>query len=102
MISPSLESLRTFLHILAAAVWTGGQITLASLVPILRSSESEVLPKVARSFAKLAWPALGILVITGMWSIFDNDIPSNTSAYAVTLGIKLIVVAVATAATAIH
>ena len=36
MISPTLESLRLFLHVLAASVWVGGQLVLGALVPRLR------------------------------------------------------------------
>jgi putative copper export protein len=38
MISPTLDSLRIFLHLLAAAVWVGGQIVLGGLVPKLRKT----------------------------------------------------------------
>jgi len=32
------ETIRLFLHVLAATVWVGGQITLAALVPALRGA----------------------------------------------------------------
>ena len=33
-----LETLRLFLHVLAATIWVGGQLTLAALVPALRAA----------------------------------------------------------------
>jgi putative copper export protein len=36
MLSPTAESIRLFLHVLAASVWVGGQIVLGGLVPKLR------------------------------------------------------------------
>ncbi len=38
MLTVELETLRLFLHVLAATVWVGGQITLAALVPALRGA----------------------------------------------------------------
>jgi hypothetical protein len=32
----SWDTIRLFLHVLAATIWVGGQITLAALVPLLR------------------------------------------------------------------
>jgi hypothetical protein len=49
-----LETVRLFLHVLAATIWVGGQITLAALVPALRSVGAEV-PKV-RPTRSTAWP----------------------------------------------
>ena len=37
-----LETLRLFLHVLAATIWVGGQLTLAALVPALRAAGAEV------------------------------------------------------------
>ena len=35
MIQPTLNSLRSYLHVLAVSVWLGGQIVLAGVVPKL-------------------------------------------------------------------
>ena len=32
MLSPTVDTVRLFLHVLAASVWVGGQIVLAGLV----------------------------------------------------------------------
>jgi len=38
----SWETVRLFLHVLAATVWVGGQLTLAALVPALRRLGADV------------------------------------------------------------
>ncbi|MFM7411177.1 MAG: hypothetical protein ACKO3L_10335 [Actinomycetota bacterium] len=102
MIEPNLESLRTFLHLLAAAVWVGGQIVLGGLVPRVRKTNPEALKTIANGFARVAWPAFGITVITGMWNILDTDVSAMDSSYHVTLGIKIVVVMLAGFAAAAH
>ncbi|MFM7093771.1 MAG: hypothetical protein ACKOYL_04330 [Actinomycetota bacterium] len=102
MIDPNLESLRTFLHLLAAAVWVGGQIVLGGLVPRVRKTNPEALKTLANGFARVAWPAFGITVITGMWNILDIDVSAMDSSYHVTLGIKIVVVMLAGFAAAAH
>ena len=102
MISPTLDSLRIFLHLLAAAVWVGGQIVLGGLVPQLRKSHPEVLTTTAQGFARVAWPAFALLVVTGFWNIFDTDITALDTSYQVTLGIKIVLVAIGAIATLAH
>lgn len=65
----NLDTLRIFLHVLAATVWVGGQITLAALVPALRAAGTDVPKAAARAFNRVAWPAFAILVLTGMWNV---------------------------------
>lgn len=102
MIQQNLESLRTFLHLLAVAVWVGGQIVLGGLVPRVRKTNPEALKTIANGFARVAWPAFGITVITGMWNILDIDVSAMDSSYQVTLGIKVVVVMLAGFAAAAH
>ena len=102
MISPTLDSFRITLHILAAAVWVGGQIVLGAIVPKLRQEAPEALRVVANGFAKVAWPAFILAVFTGMWTIFEVDVASLDTSYQATLGIKVLAVAVAGFAAAAH
>ena len=57
-----------FIHLLAAATWTGGLIVLSALVPAMRKAgaDIEVLRAAARQFARVTWTALTLLVITGI------------------------------------
>jgi len=66
VLSPSLTTLRLFLHILAASVWVGGQIALAGVVPSVRKVAPEATKAVARAFARVAWPAFAVVVLTGI------------------------------------
>jgi putative copper export protein len=58
-----------FLHVLAAAVWIGGQALLFAAVPVVRrgagADAQAVLRGVARRYALLAGPALVLLALTG-------------------------------------
>jgi putative copper export protein len=65
-----VTELRLFLHVLAASVWVGGQIVLAGLVPTIRTLGPEAPATVARAFNRIAWPAVGIAVVTGLWNVF--------------------------------
>lgn len=62
------ELLRLFLHVTAATVWVGGQLVLAALVPSLRAVSPQAPAIAARAFARVAWPAFGVLLLTGTWN----------------------------------
>jgi len=64
-----VDELRLFLHLLAAAVWIGGQIVLAALVPALRAAGPDVPAAAARAFSRVAWPAFAVLLVTGAWNL---------------------------------
>jgi len=91
-VSPvNLETLRLFLHVLAATIWVGGQLTLAALVPALRAAGAEVPKAAARAFNRIAWPAFGILVLTGIWNVVTEG--DKGPAYQHTLMVKYALVA---------
>ncbi len=94
MLSPSLETVRLFIHVLAAAVWVGGQVVMAGLVPSVRRFGPEATKATANAFARVAWPAFGVAFITGIWNLLE--VPSSaTTSYHVTLGIKVLLVVAA-------
>jgi putative copper export protein len=90
MLSVTTDDVRLFLHVLAATVWVGGQLTLAGLVPVLRSAGADVPKSVARQFNRIAWPAFVVLVATGIWNISatHHEIDHNSD-YRATLWAKL-------------
>jgi putative copper export protein len=81
-----LETLRLFLHVLGATVWVGGQITLAALVPALRAAGTAVPKAAANAFNRVAWPAFGLLVLTGVWNVVAEG--DQGSSYQHTLMLK--------------
>ena len=93
MIPVTVTTIRLFLHVLAATVWVGGQLTLAGLVPRLRTLSTDAPRIAARAFNRLAWPAFGVLVVTGVWNIVEIK-PTWDSDYGRTLVMKIAVVAV--------
>ncbi len=110
MLAVSWDTIRLFLHVLAATVWVGGQLVLAALVPALRRFGTEVTSVAARRFGKVAWPAFAVLVATGVWNILadtDHDssehaVRMHTGGYRATLIIKLVVVAISGATAYLH
>jgi putative copper export protein len=68
-----VDDLRLFLHVLAATVWVGGQLVLAALVPVLRRVSADAPRAAARQFNRVAWPAFGVLVLTGIWNVYESD-----------------------------
>jgi putative copper export protein len=103
VLAVSWDTVRLFLHVLAATVWVGGQLTLAALVPVLRGFGAEATAAAARRFNQVAWVAFGILIITGIWNIaaFSSQV-SHSASYRTTLIVKLVVVAVSGLAAALH
>lgn len=101
MLSPTLDTIRLFIHVLAASIWVGGQFVLAGMVPGLRKIGPEATKAAANGFAKVAWPAFGLAVITGMWNVFaiGTDLADG---YMVTLGIKVLLVVAAGGSAAAH
>jgi putative copper export protein len=98
----TLDTFRLALHVLAATVWVGGQITLAGLVPGLRALDPDAPRAVARRFNRIAWPAYGVLVATGIWNLVESSFGDRSSAWQVTLFVKLVVVGLAGIAALVH
>ena len=92
MLAVRLDTVRLFLHVLAATVWVGGQLTLVGLLPSLRTLGPDAPRAVARAFNGLAWPAFGVLVATGIWNVVAAA-PSGDVHYDVTLAVKIVAVA---------
>jgi len=101
MLAVSWDTVRLFLHVLAATVWVGGQLTLAALVPALRRLGSEIPGAAARRFNQVAWPAFAVLIVTGIWNVIAVR-SQVTGAYETTLIVKLVVAAVSGLTAALH
>ncbi len=101
MLPITWATVRVFLHVTAATVWVGGQLTLAGLVPGLRGISPDAPRLVARRFNRIAWAAFAVLVATGIWNILALD-PVWSSEYGVTLFVKIVVVAVSGVTAFLH
>jgi putative copper export protein len=92
MLASAVDIVRLSLHVLAAAVWVGGQMTLAGLVPTIRREAPAAIGPTARQFARLAWPAYVVLLITGVWNVLAIGPSTQSSAWRAVLGAKIAVV----------
>ena len=102
MLSPTLTTVRLFLHVLAAGVWVGGQVVLAGVVPSLRRSHPDALRALARAFAHIAWPAFGVVVVTGLWNLGEVNVTDTGIAYQITLFVKIALAIASGAGAAVH
>ena len=102
MLAPGLDTLRLTLHVLAASIWVGGQIVMVGLVGPARRAGPEVPAALARAFARLAWPAYAVLVVTGFWNLSTFHWADQTAAWKAVLIAKIVVVAAAGVGSLLH
>lgn len=102
MLPVTTATVRLYLHLLAATVWVGGQLTLAGLVPGLRALGPDAPKAVARRFNRIAWPAFAVLFVTGLWNLSETHVGQQTDAWIATLLAKLAVVALSGISAALH
>jgi hypothetical protein len=57
---------------------------------------------VARAFNRIAWPAFAVVVITGIWNLLAIHVGDTSTAYQVTVSVKILVVAVSGVAAGAH
>jgi putative copper export protein len=95
-------TVRLFIHVLAATIWVGGQLTLAGLVPVVRALGPDATRAVARQFDRIAWPAFAVLVATGVWNLVAVDIGDTSTSYQATVLVKLLLVALSGGGAAAH
>jgi len=74
MSTDALYYLNVWIHITAAAIWTGGLIyTAAVVVPFALSHEAEerqrILRGTARRFRRIGWTAFAVLLVTGIGNL---------------------------------
>ena len=90
-----LSVLRLSLHVLAAAVWVGGQLVVAGLLPTVRGLGDSAPRQIASAFGRLSWPAYWLLVLTGLWNYLALDHAHATSSWNMVFGIKMMLVVLA-------
>jgi putative copper export protein len=102
VLAPGLDALRLTLHVLAACIWVGGQIVMVGLIGPARRAGPEVPAPLARAFARLAWPAYAVLVVTGFWNLSSFLWSGQTAAWQAVLIAKIVVVAAAGVGSLLH
>lgn len=102
MLPVTWDTVRLSLHVLGATVWVGGQLVLLYLLPTVRGLGEDAPATVARRFNQIAWAGYVLLLVTGVWHLLAIDVGDRTTAYHVTLGLKLTVVAVSGIGVAVH
>jgi putative copper export protein len=101
MLTVHWETVRLFLHVLAATIWVGGQLVLAALVSTLRAVGHDALRAAARRYNQVAWPAFAVLVVTGAWNVYA-EWDEVSGSYEATLIVKIVVVAISGVTAALH
>jgi putative copper export protein len=94
-----------WIHLLAAAVWTGGLITLGALVPALRKAGADrpLLQAMARQFSRVSWSAMAVAVVTGVIKLIRLDLDTDVrTEYGRRLFLKLSLVGLAAALALAH
>lgn len=110
MLPITAATVRLFLHVLAATVWVGGQISLGVIIPALRPAPGDPDPEAARvriravaqRFQVAAWIAFAVLVLTGVWNLIALHVGDYGRTWMVTLMVKLGCVALSGLGAAVH
>ena len=102
MLAVRVDTVRLFLHVLAATVWVGGQFVVAGLLPTIRTLGDDAPKKVARAVSRLLWPAFAVLVVTGFWNISAEQPKDATAAWKAALIAKIAVVVIAGVGVFLH
>jgi putative copper export protein len=84
-------------HLIAAAVWLGGLVTLGASVAALRRAgvDREALRAVARMVARVSWAAMGVAVITGLLRVHFLYISWSYSRLHIKIGLVTVAIALA-------
>ena len=102
MLAPTVVVVRLTLHVLAATIWVGGQIVMTGLVGPARALGPDAPKTLARAFARLAWPAYLVLLVTGVWNISAVGYSSMDTAWKAVLMAKIAVVVLAGVGVLLH
>jgi putative copper export protein len=102
LLAPALLTVRLALHVLAATVWVGGQIVMTGLVGPARGLGPDAPKTLARAFARLAWPAYLVLLVTGVWNISAVGYSNMDAAWKAVLMAKIAVVVLAGVGVLLH
>jgi putative copper export protein len=103
-LAPSSQIVVLWIHILAACIWIGGQITLGMLIPLLRA-DRDLVTAAARRFGWLGWSAFAALIVTGLINMNEIGVSLfnlGANPTSRTLSLKLALVIISGLAAALH
>jgi len=95
VLSISGHTLILWLHVVAACIWIGGQVTVAAIIPLLRD-QRDLARRVGRRYQAVAWPAFAVLIVTGVVNVGNAGLHWSQlldSSAGRTLVVKLVLVA---------
>ena len=104
MVGISWVTVALWLHIVAACIWIGGQVTVAAIIPMLRD-QRDLARRVGRQYQAIAWPAFAALIVTGLLNVANAGLRWSLlfdSPAGRTLVIKLAFVALSGVAAGVH
>lgn len=86
-----------WVHLMAAATWTGGLLVLAATVVVLRKEgvSRETLRAVARQFGRVSWVAMALAVATGLAQVHLTHLPWTYGPLHVKMGLVFLAILVA-------
>lgn len=104
MLSLSAPVFVLWVHIVAACIWIGGQVTVAALMPLLHDHR-DLARRVGRRYQAIAWPAFVVLILTGLLNVTNaglhwSQLLDNPAGR--TLIVKLAFVALSGVAAGVH
>lgn len=104
MLRVSAPTLVLWVHLVAACIWIGGQVTVAAIIPLLRD-QRELARRVGRRYQAVAWPAFAVLIVTGVVNVGNAGLHWSQlldSSAGRTLVVKLVLVALSGLAAGVH
>jgi putative copper export protein len=104
VLSISEPTLVLWMHIVAACIWIGGQVTVAAFIPLLRR-HPDLARRVGRRYQAVAWPAFAVLMVTGVVNVGNAGLHWSQlldSPAGRTLVVKLVLVALSGIAASVH
>jgi putative copper export protein len=104
VLSVSGPTLVLWVHIVAACIWIGGQVTVAAIIPLLRDHR-ELARRVGHRYEIVAWPAFAALIVTGLVNVSNAGLHWSQlldSSAGRTLVVKLALVALSGFAAGVH
>ena len=93
-----------WLHLIGAAIWLGGMIVVAAVMPTIRRAggDDAMVAAVARTFGRVSWVAMGLAGVTGLILLWDIRVGFNSTEFAVGVALKLLAVGLAVGLTLWH